>query len=184
MADTQGQNDQDNPGDLRKQRDELSNENKALKDRLTALEQDEQLRDAGLAHLSKRQRRTILRELAEEGTEFSGDAAKEVAKELGYKTEPEPTTTTTTTSSTDTPSGDSSGNGQSTTTTDEGEDVDPDDALAALAVMNRARGQSSSTQVKGDFEQEMKGTKSKEELTSLLRSKGPRHGMIHEWDVP
>jgi hypothetical protein len=173
----------DKPGDLRKQLDDANKVNRENAARIAAFEQDEQLREAGLGHLSKRQRRIVIRELQEEGTDFDPEAAKDMAKELGYKTEADPPPTTTTTQS----NGDQ-GNSQGTDTNagqggDDG-DEDAEDALTAIALMDRARRQSAASEVSNDFSTDMKKTKNKEELTELIRTKGPRHGIVHEWDVP
>jgi hypothetical protein len=178
MADTTDDTttDEPSPGDLRKMLKEEQEKNRKNAERIAAFEQDEQLREAGLGHLSKRQRRAVLRELSDEGTEFSADAAKEMAKELGYKTEADTPTPT------PTPAGDAGGNGQQGNGEGEGEDAE--DALSAIALMDKARRQSANTEVSNDFTGEMRKTKSKEELTDLIRTKGGRHGIIHEWDVP
>jgi len=174
LADTTDTTTQDNPGDLRNQRDKLQKERDELAARLSALEQDEQIREAGLGHLSKRQRRTILRELAEDGTDFSADAAKDVAKELGYALESTPPPPPPGDSTTP-PTPPANGNGS---TEDEG------DEMTAWALIDQARRESASNRVGTDFETEMRKADSPEELRDLIRTKGPRHKMIHEWDVP
>jgi hypothetical protein len=166
------------PGDLRKMLEESNKQQAALQAQLAQYNQDEALREqAGLGHLSKRQRGAILRELQADGKEFNPETAKEMATELGYKLTP---TTPTPTTTDPAPTGDGSGgNGGG-----EGGQPQPDDNMTAFDVIARARAESASTRVGGDFEAEIRKAKNPEELTSLLRSKGPRHGMIHEWDVP
>ncbi len=177
MGDTTTDN--ENPGDLRNQRDQLANTNKDLAAKLAAYEQDEQLREAGLGHLSKRQRRTILREMAEEGTDFSADSAKEIAKELGYKTEADTTTPPPTNDA-----GQGNGNGQQGQPQNQDQDPDIEDSLTAMDLMRKAQAVAAGNAPSSDFESEIKATKSKEELTDLIRTKGARHNIVHEWDVP
>lgn len=182
MADTTDSTTTNEPsaGDLRKMLADEQEKNRKAAEQLATYQQDEQLREAGLGHLTKRQRRTLLRDMNEEGTEFTADAAKEIAKEYGWPTEPEQPKP---------PTGE--GNGQQQGDGQQQEQVVvsengnlAEDALSALALMQQARGHSASTQVRGDFEQRMKAAKSKEELRDLIRTEGPRHGIIHEWDVP
>jgi hypothetical protein len=166
------------PGDLRKMLEESNKQQAALQAQLAQHNQDEALREqAGLGHLSKRQRGAILRELQADGKEFNPEAAKEMATELGYKLTPSTPTPTTTDPA---PAGD----GGAGNNGGEGGQPQPDDNMTAFDVIARARAESASTRVGGDFEAEIRNAKNPEELTSLLRSKGPRHGMIHEWDVP
>ena len=136
MGDTNNTTTDDNPGDLRNQRDKLADENKKLAERVAAFEQREQLREYGLGHLSARQQRSVLRELAEEGKDLSKEIALEIAEDLGFKTAPDPTPNT-------------DGNGTTppattSTTDDQGGNNDPpndsEDALTAMDLMDRARG--------------------------------------------
>lgn len=166
------------PGDLRKLLEESNKQQAALQAQLAQYNQDEALREqAGLAHLSKRQRGAILRELQADGKDFSPETAQAMATELGYKLTPATPTPTTTDPA---PVGD----GGAGSNGGEGGQPHPDDNLTAFDIISRARAESASTRVGGDFENEMRKAKNPEELTSLIRAKGPRHGMIHEWDVP
>jgi hypothetical protein len=191
MADNDGQQQGDQgeekPHDLRRQLEEEKARNKELASKNKAFEQDEQLREAGLSHLTKKQRRSVLRDLADDGVDFTPEAALEAAKELGYSLEGTP------------PPKDQGqqgqqsqqqGNGQQSQG-DEGDDAE--DALSALGLMERAKRAAASNQVNPDFIKEMEAIAAKhpkdsraakQELTDLIRSKGPRHGIIHEWDVP
>lgn len=74
-------NDDDNPGTLRQKLEDAIKRNKQLEERLTITE-------AGLNHLSDRQRRTILRDMRDDGMEISADNFKKVAKELGWDAAP------------------------------------------------------------------------------------------------
>jgi hypothetical protein len=67
----------DNPSALRQKLEDANRRNKQLEERLTITE-------AGLNHLSDRQRKTILREMREDGEEITADNFKKVAKELGW----------------------------------------------------------------------------------------------------
>jgi len=172
-----GDTNEETPGDLRTQRDQLASTNKELAAKVAAFEQREQLRDAGFGHLSARQQRSILRELAEDGKDFSAETAKEIAEDLGYPISP----------TTPTPTPNSDGNGDGTTTTTTTTTTEPDDAedaLTAMALMDRARAMAAGNAGNSDFETEMRKTDTKEELTNLIRTKGARHQIVHEWDVP
>lgn len=179
----QGDQGEEKPHDLRRQLEEEKARNKELSSKNKAYEQDEQLRDAGLSHLSKKQRRSVLRDLADDGKEFSPEAALEAAKELGYSLESAP------------PSNGERQTGQQTQQQNQenGEDSEAEDALSALGLMERAKRAAASNQVNPDFIKEMEAVAAKhprdsraarEALTDLIRTKGPRHGIIHEWDVP
>jgi hypothetical protein len=185
LADTTNENNQsDTPGDLRVQLETALAEIKTLKQQNQSYTQDEQLREAGLGHLSKRQRRVILRELQEDGTDFTADAAKDIAKELGYKTEAEPAPTNQQQQSQQDQGQQSNGNSDSTNDAGDTTNDEPESALTAIALMQQASGMSAGTPVNNDFSTEMKGARNKEELRSLIRNKGARHGVIHDWDVP
>lgn len=84
----------DNPSTLRQKLEDANKRNKSLEERLTITE-------AGLTHLSDRQRKTILREMREDGEEITADNFKKVAKDLGWDAPPssetsEPNSETTT----------------------------------------------------------------------------------------
>lgn len=177
MADNDPNN--ENPGDLRNQRDQLARDKEELTQRLAQFEQREQLREAGLGHLSARQQRSILRELSDDGKDFSKEDALAVAEELGFKTSAEPTPTPTP------PPTDSNGNGDTPPATPPGGGSDDsEDALTAMALMERARAAAAGNLGTSDFEQEIRKTNSAAELTNLVRTKGARHNIVHEWDVP
>lgn len=81
----------ESPSALRQKLEDANKRNKQLEERLTITE-------AGLSHLTDRQRKTILREMREDGEEITADNFKKVAKELGWgeapntETEPAPET--------------------------------------------------------------------------------------------
>lgn len=77
----------DNPSALRQKLEDAIKRNKQLEERLTITE-------AGLSHLSDRQRKTILREMREDGEEITADNFKKVAKELGWGEAPNTETET------------------------------------------------------------------------------------------
>lgn len=180
MGDTQnGDNEgqgQQSAGDLRTQLEAEKEKNKQLAATNETYKQKEQLDTLGLGHLSDRQRRVLIRELKDEGKGLDdATSVASVVTDLGLPAEPPK------------PPGQGNDNGN-----DDGqqqqqqqeEDEEIEGALSAVALMQRAHRMSASTEVKTDFETQMKDTKSKEELRDLIRSKGPRHGIVHEWDVP
>lgn len=183
MGDTP-QNDDIPIGDLRRMLAEQTAKNEEQAAQLLAFQQDQQLRDAGFSHLSQRQRRTILRDMADDGVDFSAEAASDIAKEHGYPLTPTPPTTD---------NGNRNGqqgNGQGGQPQDtnqgqgQGGDQDVEDSLTAMDLMRKAQQMAAGNAQESDFETQIKATKSKEELTDLIRSKGARHGIVHEWDVP
>lgn len=163
-------------GDLRAQLDAEKEKNKQLAARNRAYEQKEQLATLGLGHLSDRQQRVLIRELEEEGKGLDdATSVASVVTDLGLPAEPPKPPGQ--------ENGNGSGNGQQQQQQQE-EDEEIEGALSAVALMQRAHRMSANTEVKTDFETQMRNTKSKEELRDLIRTKGPRHGIVHEWDVP
>ena len=182
MADNQNDDQQaDNPNDLRVKLETANKLNQDLTTRLQSLEQDTQLRDAGLGHLSQRQRRVILRELQEEGTDFSVDSAKEIAKELGYSETPPPPANDQTSDQ---------GNGQGTGQSNDlgqGQQQEPEEPLTALEVLaqqDKARRVSSSNRGQPDLTTQINQAQSKDELRGLIRDKGGRAGIVLDADLP
>lgn len=168
--DQQGQQ-QQSAGDLRTQLEAEKEKNKQLAARNKAYEQKDKLSDLGFGHLTDRQRRTLIRDLEEEGKDLDEESVKALAEEHGYPAKPPQQQQ----------QQGQNGDGQQQ---QQQEEEEPTDALTALSVMQQAARMSSSTTVDASFEDEMRKTKSKEELRDLIRSKGPRHGIVHEWDVP
>jgi hypothetical protein len=171
MSDTQPNADdnKDDPKDLRSQLDTANRERAEQAAKLERYESDEKLQEAGFSHLSKRQRTAILRDLKEEGKEIGADTAKEIAEGYGFPTEaPKPPTTVTDPAPT---------NGDPTPNSN----VDP--SLGAFSSMESAQQAALAGQVDATIENEIRATKSPDELTSLLRTKGPRSGLVHAWDV-
>ena len=180
MADTSTTNDTDNPGDLRAQLQAEKDKAKALAAENSGLKLDSQLRDVdGLQALTPRQRRAILRDMADDGVEFSAETAVEIAKELGYKIgseSPPPTGQQ--------DNGQQNANDNTQQQNQNGEHDDVEDSLTAMDLMNRARAIASGNAPNSDFETEIGKTENAAQLTELLRTKGARHGIVHEWDVP
>lgn len=166
---------EDNPKDLRAQLEAANKDKADLTARLNRLELDVKVRDeANLGHLSTRQRRTILRELQEDGTEFTPEAAQEVAKELGFSVEPPKPPTEPTQQQ-----GEPQPNGQ------QEPQVNPtvDKSLGAFSAMEQANMSALRGNIDPSLEDEMKKTKTPDELTALIRKKGPASGIVHSWDV-
>lgn len=172
--DDQGNDGEQSPGDLRAQLEAEKEKNKRLTSENSSYKQKDQLRDLGFGHLSERQSRVLLRELAEDQKDLSEENVTSIATDLGYPTEPPKPRQ-------QQQQGDQNGDGQQESNE---EDEELDDSLSAIALMQRAGNLSASTKVSTDFSNQMKGTNSKEELRDLIRTKGPRHGIMHEWDVP
>lgn len=149
-----------------------------------------------MPNLSDRQRRIVLRELAEEKKEPTAEAVKEVATDLGFKMEGS-TTTTATTQNGDGGQNNGSQNqnegdgksGDTTTNQDSaGSTTDlPPEVLVALEAMGHMdlvqRYSDRGPDHDLDFESKMKEAKTPEELTAIIRQDGARHGLVHSWDV-
>jgi hypothetical protein len=173
MSDTQPNADdnKDDPKDLRTQLDASNKERAEQAVKLERYQSDEKLQEVGFAHLNKRQRTAILRDLKEEGKEIDAEAAKEAVEGYGW-----PVTATTPTPA---------------TTTDPapvGDNVNPvndgvDQSMGAFSAMENAQRAALAGQVDATLEAEIAKTKNADELTSLIRTKGPRSGLVHAWDV-
>lgn len=167
--DNENDNGDDDPKGLRAQLAAEQEKNRRLTAENTGFKQADQLRDLGFGHLNQRQRTTLLRDLADEGKDLDEESVTALAKDYGWEKpagnggQPDPK-----------PNGDQ-----------QQDEVDETEGpLSAIALMQRAGRMSGNTEVSSSFEDEMKKTGSKEELRDLIRTKGPRHGIVHEWDVP
>lgn len=178
MGDTDNSNDTQDPGDLRAKLEAANERARVAEEAAKSMQQDIKLRDeAGLGHLSDRQRRTILRDLSEEGTEFSPEAAKKIAEELGFPTAPPSAPT-------------SNGQGVATNPAPVGnQQQDPpvpspaNQALDAFSNMQTAQQAAIRGNNDPGFQAKVKATKSPEELRDLIRREGAASGLVHSWDT-
>lgn len=144
-------------------RDKLENaltENTGLKAQLA-------IHEAGLSHLSEKQRRAVVRDLQDDEKEVTADNLKAAAKDLGY---PE----------------------SAAKPKDEGggEDEEPpgrndpaEEALNSLDAIEQARRQAIPDTDPGSFEAKVKAAKSQDEVVALVRNEGHKVGVVHEWDM-
>lgn len=163
---------------------------KKLEDALAQLkERDQQIsdRDSQLAalnakilmpNLNDRQRKVVMRELTDDKLDLTEENVKAVADDLGYNMNPPTPNAPTTPSDPNTPSS----NGQPDP------NADPDNyeeimvSLATMSAIDQANHNAVAGRVHPDLETEIRNTKSPEELRHLIRTKGPRSGLLHEWD--
>lgn len=176
----QDDNQQQSAGDLRTQLEAEREKNRKLTAENTGYKQADQLRELGYGHLNARQKRTLIRDLADEGKDLDAESVGAIVSDYGWPTEAPKQ------QQQENQDGQDNGQQQQQQQQDDGGEFDDgvNDSLSAIGLMQRAARLSGGTEVKSDFEAEMKATNSKEELRDLIRTKGPRHGIVHEWDVP
>jgi hypothetical protein len=130
----------------------------------------------GNVKVSDRQRKIILRELGEDKVDVTAENVAEVAKELGFVTDQAPPPPPPNGDGTPPPNGDGQG-------TDDQQDQGIMVSLNEMNVIDRANFHARRGNVSPDLDTEMKNAKSPEELTSIIRTKGPASGLVHEWDT-
>lgn len=154
---------------------------KQLREKLeTALSQNADLagrlaiHDAGLSHLSEKQRRAVVRDAGEDGKEVTADTLKAAAKELGFATEA--------------PKEKAEGEGGNENEGGEGvnnngDETEVEEALTSFEAIERARRRSVPDTDPQSFENRMKATKSTAEAEALIKREGHKVGIVHEHDI-
>lgn len=166
------------PKQLRNKLETTLSENAELKGKLL-------IHEAGLGHLSEKQRKAAVRDASESGNELSPELLKASAKELGFpdapKTEGE-NNSNGQEQGNDNGQGDGQGEGQPNP--DDVPDPTAAEALNSMDAMDQAQRRAASTTVTvGSFQDRMNKAGSAAEVEAMIRSEGHRHGIVHEWDV-
>lgn len=153
-------------GELRKKLEETLAKNADLSGKLA-------IHEAGLSHLSERQRRAVVRDVQDDEKEVNADTLKAAAKELGY---PE-------TKVAEKPEGEGEDGGEGA----EGEggegQPNPEEVLSSFDAIERARRAAVPQSDPTSFESRMKATKSAAEAEALIKTEGHKVGIVHEHDI-
>ena len=177
MADNENSNnDNEDPKDLRTKLEAALEREKQLISENTTFKQEQQFRDAGLGHLSQRQRRILAREINEEGGEFNAETAMEVAKELGFpekKVEQQQ----------DGQGQQQQGQQQEQSQGDPQVDGRVNEALNGFQVAQTAQAAALRGQTDPSVETAIREAKTPEELRSIIRKRGAGVGIVHSFDV-
>lgn len=160
------------PKQLRNKLETTLSENAELKGKLL-------IYDAGLGHLTEKQRKAVVRDASESGGEVTADMLKASAKELGF---PETLKT-----ETETPKpgegGEQNGQGNERNDGGEGNDADTVDALTSMDAIEQAQRRTVTTAADGSFADKMSKATTQADVEALIRSEGHKVGIVHEWDV-
>lgn len=186
--DNSNQND-DDPKTLRGKLEAALKENNGYKSQIADL-QGQVL----MPHLNKRQRRSVLRELAEDKLDVNEDNIKDVAKDLGYNMEPTapPTNNDGNQNGDQNQGGDGGENSNANNGEGSGDGSGKPDvklppevvvALEASGYMDIVQQYSDGPSHDLGFEEKMNSAKSPEELDAIIRAEGPRHGIMLETDT-
>lgn len=131
--------------------------------------------EAGLAHLSEKQRKAVIRDVQDDGKELNAETLKAAAKDLGYTTEaPKPKSEG---------EGNEGGNEGGEGGAGDGTPDPTEEALDGFDAIDRARRQAVPNDDPTSFEHRINNAKSKEEVEALVRKEGHKVGIVHEWDV-
>lgn len=160
---TEGEGSEKAPSPGKVMRDKLEAtlaENQTLKAELA-------VHNAGLGHLSPKQRNAAIRDATEDGAELTADSLKKSAEELGFAL---------------TPKQESKGGGEgSGEGSNEGEgEPDP---VTGLEAIEQAQRRVPQTPADGSFEQKIANAKSAEEVEAIIRNEGQKVGIVLEADV-
>ena len=125
--------------------------------------------EAGLSHLTPKQRNAAIRDATEDGAELTVDSLKKSANELGFPEQPKQTT-----------NGEGDKDGDKAKDDGEGNEPDPETGLEAIEMAQR---RVPTTPADGSFEQKIANAKSQEEVEALIRSEGHKQGIVLEADI-
>lgn len=154
-------------GELRKKLEETLAKNAELEGRLA-------IHDAGLSHLTDKQRRAVVRDVQDDGKEVTAETLKAAAKDLGY---PE-------TKPVEKPEGEGSGEGGEGTNGEGGEgQPNLDEVLTSYDAVERARRTAVPNDDPTSFESRIKAAKSSAEVEALIKTEGHKVGIVHEHDI-
>jgi len=132
------------------------------------------LYEAGLGHLSAKQRNAVVRDASEDGAEVTVEVLKKSAKELGFPEAPKAATETQSTNGKET--GAEGETGEASNTAEQ-------EALNSMEAIEQAQRRAVPVIADGSFEQKMAKATSQAEVEALIRSEGHKVGIVHEWDV-
>lgn len=128
--------------------------------------------EAGLSHLTEKQRNAAVRDATEDGAELTAESLKKSAKELGFPESPRQTVN----------GNEGEGGSNNGDNADGGNDEEIEPANSMEAIEQAAR-RTVTVPADGSFEQKMKAAKSTEEVEALIRTEGHKVGIVHEWDT-
>jgi len=163
-----GEGNKETPKQLRTKLETTLSENADLRGKLL-------IHEAGLGHLTQKQRNAVVNDAKEGGKELTPDLLKASAKELGFPEtlgnegdKPNPN---------DANNGDQAGN-------ENGDEGDPTtNALTGMEAIEAAQRRTTTVAADGSFEQKLNNAKTQAEVEALIRTEGSKVGLVHEWDV-
>jgi hypothetical protein len=171
-------NEPEDMGEFRKKFEKLQKDHKDLQASHKKLERSNMIHDAKLSHLNPRQTKALFNSF-DEGEEITVDTLTAAADELGYKP-PKQTKQQQTQQQPDTSTSPTDDDG------DEEEVPDPnvDNSITGLTDMELAHVMAGrGSPGIGNLEEAMKGAKTQEELIGIIRSHGPKSGIVLDTDI-
>lgn len=175
MAD-ENENDEGNEGEneqpkqtagkvMRQKLEDTLTENQALKGKLM-------VHEAGLSHLTEKQRNAAIRDATEGDAELTTESLKKSAKELGFPEQ-----------SKQAANGNESGEGGESGNDAGGGEGDESDPANSMEAIEQAQRRTVTVPADGSFEQKLRDAKSTQEVEALIRTEGHKVGIVHEWDT-
>lgn len=179
MADDDGNGNDDGNGDGQGNGDQSGSQLRATLEQTIATNKQLTGRlmiyESGLGHLTEKQRNAVVRDASEGNKELTPDLLKTAAKELGFPTEPPKQQA----------QNDGDDNGQQNQNGQEGNDDGTgegvhvvDESLTYMDVIEQGIRAGNAAPAPDSFEHKMKNAKSPEEVQSLIRQEGHKHGIV------